>query len=676
VRSRIFISVLCFLVAFVRADGPSDNLPGQVRRIPPPGIKIPDADRAELDAGAAGLGREIESLRGTLKGRMAELLPDVEIYHKAVDWALRYDEFYKSNEVQVARLLLQQGMERAKALRDSFAPWTNATGLIARGYVSKIDGSVQPYGLVVPPSYQAPSAHSYRLDFWFHGRGETLTELAFINERQRSPGEFTSPNTFVLHLYGRYCNANRFAGEMDLFEALESVRKQYPVDEDRLVVRGFSMGGAACWGFATHHAGLWAAAAPGAGFSETADFLKVFQNETLKPTWYEQKLWHLYDATDYALNLFHCPTVAYSGEVDRQKQAADMMSSALKAEGIELTHIIGPKTAHAYERGAKDEINQRIESIERTGRDPVPRRVKFTTWTLRYNQMLWVTVDGLEQHWDRARVEAEINARENLVKADTTNVSALTFSMPAGAGPLDSTRGVRVVLDGQKLDGPAVMSDRSWSAHFRRNGRNWAEMTATDGLRKRHGLQGPIDDAFMDSFLMVRPSGQPLNDVVGAWTDAELRHALDHWRRQFRGDARAKNDTEVTDEDIASSNLVLWGDPSSNSLLAKIASQLPIRWDAKGVYTPEANYPADRYVPVLVYPNPLNPKRYVVVNSGFTFREYDYLNNARQVPKLPDWAIVDLSVPISSRAPGGIANAGFFGEQWEFKTPPKEAAQQ
>ena len=672
-RSRIFISVLCFLVAFVRADGPSDNLPGQVRRIPPPGIKIPDADRAELDAGAAGLGREIESLRGTLKGRMAELLPDVEIYHKAVDWALRYDEFYKSNEVQVARLLLQQGMERAKALRDSFAPWTNATGLIARGYVSKIDGSVQPYGLVVPPSYQAPSAHSYRLDFWFHGRGETLTELAFINERQRSPGEFTSPNTFVLHLYGRYCNANRFAGEMDLFEALESVRKQYPVDEDRLVVRGFSMGGAACWGFATHHAGLWAAAAPGAGFSETADFLKVFQNETLKPTWYEQKLWHLYDATDYALNLFHCPTVAYSGEVDRQKQAADMMSSALKAEGIELTHIIGPKTAHAYERGAKDEIDQRIDSIARTGRDPVPRRVKFTTWTLRYNQMLWVTV---EQHWDRARVEAEINAPENLVKADTTNVSALTFSMPAGAGPLDSTRRVRVVLDGQKLDGPAVMSDRSWSAHFRRNGRNWAEMTATDGLRKRHGLQGPIDDAFMDSFLMVRPSGQPLNDVVGAWTDAELRHALDHWRRQFRGDARAKNDTEVTDEDIASSNLVLWGDPSSNSLLAKIASQLPIRWDAKGVYTPEANYPADRYVPVLVYPNPLNPKRYVVVNSGFTFREYDYLNNARQVPKLPDWAIVDLSVPISSRAPGGIANAGFFGEQWEFKTPPKEAAQQ
>ena len=41
-------------------------------------------------------------------------------------------------------------MERASQLRDGKAPWTTATGLVVRGYVSKIDGSVQPYGLVVP----------------------------------------------------------------------------------------------------------------------------------------------------------------------------------------------------------------------------------------------------------------------------------------------------------------------------------------------------------------------------------------------------------------------------------------------------------------------------------------------------------------------------------------------
>src|SRR6266498_3601041 len=277
-------------------------------------------------------------------------------------------------------------MERAKALHEGFAPWTNASGLIVRGYRSKIDGSVQPYGLVIPASYQSPSAQRFRLDFWFHGRGETLTELDFINGRQKSPGEFTPPDAFVLHLYGRYCNGNKFAGEVDVFEALESVRKHYPIDDNRLVVRGFSLGGAACWHMAVHYAGLWAAAAPGAGFSETPDFLKVFQKETLAPTWYEKKLWHWYDCTDYAVNLFNCPTVAYSGEIDSQKQAADVMAKALAAEGLELVHIIGPQTGHKYHPDAKAEINRRIDSIVARGRNPLPRKVRFTTWTLRYNQ--------------------------------------------------------------------------------------------------------------------------------------------------------------------------------------------------------------------------------------------------------------------------------------------------
>jgi hypothetical protein len=374
------------------------------------------------------------------------------------------------------------------------------------------------------------------------------------------------------------------------------------------------------------------------------------------------------------VNLFNCPTAAYSGEIDRQKQAADMMAKALKAEGMKLTHIIGPKTAHAYERGAKENLNRRIDKFAARGRNAVPGRIRFTTWTLRYNQMLWVTVDGLEQHWERARVDAKLDRSGNLVKATTKNVSALTFSMAAGECPFANKRNPKVLLDGQKLEAPPVMSDRSWTAHFSKQGEKWmtAESAVSGALEKRHGLQGPIDDAFMDSFLMVSPTGATISEKVGQWTTSEMNHAIDHWRRQFRGDARVKNDTEITDDDIISNNLVLWGDPSSNKLLARIASQLPIRWDAQGVHTPQADYPPDRYVPVLIHPNPLNPKRYIVVNSGFTFREYDYLNNARQVPKLPDWAIVDITVPVSSRAPGGIANAGFFGEHWEFEAPPKE----
>jgi hypothetical protein len=56
--------------------------------------------------------------------------------------------------------------------------------------------------------------------------------------------------------------------------------------------------------------------------------------------------------------------------------------------------------------------------------------------------------------------------------------------------------------------------------------------------------------------------------------------------------------------------------------------------------------------------------------SGFTFREYDYLNNAWQVPKLADLAVVDITVPASSRWPGKIIAAGFFGERWELPGSP------
>ena len=80
----------------------------------------------------------------------------------------------------------------------------------------------------------------------------------------------------------------------------------------------------------------------------------------------------------------------------------------------------------------------------------------------------------------------------------------------------------------------------------------------------------------------------------------------------------------------------------------------------------DKTYPTGTHVPLLIYPNPLNPKKYVVLNSGFTFREYDYLNNARQVPKLPDYAVVDVTTPPNSRWPGKVVRAGFFGEKWEL----------
>ncbi len=668
-----FIALACLLIAGVAfADGPGDNIVDKVRPVPPAGVPVPDDVRKDLEAGLESLAKEIDGLKVALKTKpgLLELVPDVQIFHRAVHDALKHNEFFSVKEFPTAKKLLALGAERAKNLLDGQTPWLEKPGLVVRGYISKIDGSVQPYGLVVPASFKAGSGTPQRLDVWFHGRGETLSELNFLSGRLSSGGEFTPANALVLHPYGRYCNANHFAGEVDTFEAIDHLKKRFPVDPNRIVMRGFSMGGAACWNFAVHYSGLWAAAAPGAGFSESPDFLKVFQKETLQPTWYEKKLFHLYDCTDWAVNLTQCPTVAYSGEKDSQKQAADLMEKALASEGIKLVHIIGPGTGHSYHPQAKVEINRRIDAIAALGRPTLPTSLRFITYTLRYPKMRWINIDRMKEHWTPARIDAEI-ASDHEIRVKTHGVEAFSILMYPGTCPLQGTP--TVIIDDDPVAAGLLPSDRSWEVSFVKEEKGWAVGSPAKGLAKRPHLQGPIDDAFMDRFVMVRPTGAPLNEKVGSWTKKEMAHAVDHWRKQFRGDARVIDDTAVSDADIASSNLVLWGDPSSNAVLKKIADKLPISWSSDGVRLGKdgKQFAADNHVVAMIYPNPLNPDKYVVLNSGFTFREYDYLNNARQIPKLPDWAILDVNQPTTSRRPAGIADAAFFGERWELTNERK-----
>ncbi len=635
-----------------------------IRPVPPPGVTVSPEDKKDLEAGLKRLAASIEKLQGK------PLLPDVQIFHEAVRYALTYNEFFKPEEVYKAKELLRQGQTRAEELSNGTASWTTATGLVVRGYVSKIDHSVQPYGLVIPATYSPSLPNRWRLDTWFHGRGETLSEVNFLSDRMRNPGEFTPPNTFVVHLYGRYCNANRFAGEVDLFETLDAIKRNYPIDENRILLRGFSMGGAATWHMAAHHAGMFAAAAPGAGFSETADFLKIWEREKVKPTWWEQKLWHLYDAVDYAANFYNIPLVTYSGEIDGQKQAADMMAKALAEEGMQMTHIIGPNTPHRYHPDSKPIINAKLDAIAARGRDPYPRKIRFTTWTLAYNRMKWVTIDALDQHWERARLDAEI-VDDNNVVVKTSNVNAFTLDIGAGGSKLDVDRKANVTINGQKLTASAPMTDRSWTAHFQKTGSNWAyaaKPVSDGGLHKVHNLQGPIDDAFLDSFVVVRPTGDPMIPGITDWVTKEQAHMIAEWRHQFRGDAQVRDDSQITDADIANSNLILFGDPGSNKVLARIIGKLPLQWSKDSLVLGKKTYSSATNAPVMIYPNPLNPKKYIVINSGFTYREYDYLNNARQTPKLPDYAVVDITTPPDGRFPGKIVDAGFFDEHWAFSS--------
>ena len=76
--------------------------------------------------------------------------------------------------------------------------------------------------------------------------------------------------------------------------------------------------------------------------------------------------------------------------------------AAIEKEGLELTYMIGPKTAHALEPNTKKEIDKLIDAAVARGRDNLPKKIRFTTYTLRYPQMHWIRLDGLDEHWKRA----------------------------------------------------------------------------------------------------------------------------------------------------------------------------------------------------------------------------------------------------------------------------------
>jgi hypothetical protein len=657
------VLALAFAAALPLATS-AQTPPPPAKRLPPAGVAIPEAARQELTAGIAALATEIEGLRTALakKPSLLSLLPDVEIYHKAVDWALRYDEFFDVKQMDFARHLLTVGRERAAALRDGKAPWLEATGQVIRGYRSKLDDSVQPYAVVVPADWKR-GGPARRLDVVLAGRNEKRTELAFIAEHEKSPGEIVPAEGIVLHAYGRFCNATKFAGEVDVMEAMQIVRRFYKIDTGRIVVRGFSMGGASTWHLATHFPGLWAAASPGAGFAETPIYTKALEAKKPERTWWEQKLWLWYDATAVAGNLFNVPTIAYSGELDPQKQSADLMEQATAREGLKLERIIGPQTAHKYHPDSKKQLAARLDELTAKPRPLWPAESRFTTYTLRYSTSDRIKIMELEKSWERADVTVKFPAPDQMV-VTTKNIAVFSIM-------LDKADGLKVTVDGQ----PVTLGEIVPYYWLVKENGQWAykDNTYTDGrwrkqTRKMPGMSGPIDDAFMEPFVFVRPTGKPINDKVGSWVNSELAHATKLWRDLFRGDVIVKDDTAITDDDIASKHLILWGDASSNAVIAKVlaSGKVPLTWTPQHLTFRDKEYSAADHAPVLIFPNPLSTQqRYIVLNSGIDFRDEAYGTNALQTPKLPDYAIVDLREAPGPRWPGKIVDAGFFDEAWK-----------
>jgi len=648
----VLVSILSIgqngLFALLQPDGSTASFRGS---LPPKPTAMPSSEKISawslrLDQ----LTREFSSVKNHPRAA------DADIFLKAVRYAIEFQEWYGKKPEDVERqanLLLDEAALRINALQQNKAPWMDGSGQKILGFYSSIDGSPQPYGVEVPEGLSFGSKQpSVPMWIWLHGRGDTTTDLSFVYSRltAKKPGQFQPAGTIVIHPFGRYCNGWKSAGETDVFEARNDAIARFNIDRTRIALAGFSMGGAGAWHIGAHFADQWACVHTGAGFVDVKRYQKVTPEKM--PVWYEQALWGVYDVPAYARNFHNVPLVCYSGEVDPQRDSAEYMVEVLDKEGLHPPHLIGPEMGHKYHPEVIKEVQSKIESHVSQGVNTSPKRVVLQTRTLAYSRMHWLQITSIENQWEDARAEA-VWEDGNVIRITTKNVGGIELRLPTIS---------KVFLNGTETASSAKRDrDVTWS---------WQKNeTESNSLCKRPGLQGPIDDGLKSRFIVVLPDNPTDSNAVHRWVQEESSHFLVRWRSLMRGDPIVRKASEVSEADIQDCHLVLWGTPTSNSWIAKsmaIASlKSVLQWDERVVRIGTQESPASQSVPVLCYPNPLNPNKYVIINSGLTFREAHDKTNSLQNPKLPDWAILDISEPPTAASAGRVIAADFFDCQWK-----------
>ena len=613
---------------------------------------------AKIEAKRQELAKALAELKS--KGVKDPALGDVEVYDRAARVMLRNNDFHAADSAKGTLEMLDQGIQRAAAVLAGTDTYQRPGTRSVRAYRSRVDGSLQPYIVSVPADF-GKDEKIWRLDVVLHGRNDTMTEALWI---RGAPDRAAGKDPWVqIDVFGRGNNAYRWVGEADVFVALEdflarekAAGRAQNLDRKKFVLRGFSMGGAGTWHLGLHHPDLWCAIGPGAGFSATAGLAAE-----------RSKAWdeclHIYDAVDYAGNAFMVPIVAYSGADDPQKKAADNIEGRLKKLDLSrhMTHLIAPATKHSFPADYFRKADALLAIHAAKGRDPYPADVRFTTWTLKYPRCEWLEILRLDRHYSEAKIRA--NYSDKGFDIDTANTRMLRLTMPKNVGAK-----VHIKIDDVALDAVPQTSGPNQVVTLEKKDKTWSALTKDPvaGLEKVHGSTGPIDDAFTDSFLCVEGSGKAWHPAVAAYAVGELKRFTYEWHKYLHGDLPLKKDVDVTDADIANKNLILFGDPASNSLIAKILPKLPLEWTKDAVALAGAKGDAADHIPVLIYPNPLNPKKYIVLNSGHTFKESEFkATNAFLFPRLGDYALLKLVPSATNPLQTDPKIIGLFDEKWQ-----------
>ena len=632
---------------------------------PDPPKTVP-ADKV-LKAALAERVNQFHQLADHLPYMPPDFAADILVYRDAVGQVWAADTWPTKDTGRQLRVVLEAGIKRAELAAGGKRPWRVTAGkTVVRGYRSSVDDTDQPFAVTFPPGYVFGKWNqTVRTDVLLHGRDANLTPLKFLADREEGKGPRAVAGRVIVEPYGRGNLAYRWAAETDVFEAVTALRPPRSMApftdgfhdgrrDGNTVLRGFSMGGAGAWHIGLHHPYRFSALQPGAGFTTTRGYVKGLP-DPLPP--HVEACLRIYDAVPYAENLRAVPAVAYSGGDDPQKAAADAVAAAVADTPLSarLTHLVAPGLGH---KQPAEWLAKCDAELARLGPRKPDDGVRLVTFTPRYGHADWAEVAALDRQYERAVFEGRKAGLD--VTATTRNVRAVVIRS-----------GVRkVMIDEQELVG----KPNAANVLVKQEGR-WVVLTADEWRAERAAkpwktaeVPGPIDDAFRSAFRAYYPQRPGWQPAIKAALMAELLQFGANWKRHLNGSLPYRPESDFAAyQDNAEKNLVLFGDPDSNPLIAEVLPALPIKWTRDTLEVNGVVYDSATHVPALIYPKPKSPGRYVVLNSGHTFGDAELTgSNALLYPRLGDWAVLKLAngklTPVA---------AGLFDENWQFAAPKR-----
>lgn len=510
-------------------------------------------------------------------------------------------------------------------------------------FLSDLDDSDQPYALYLPrqfdPSRKYPlvislhgaqSNHRLNLRRVF-GRGNLPRETD--SEASRYFPAFRDVDFIVACPFARGTMGYQGVAEKDVYDVLADVKRRFPIDEDRIYLTGLSMGGGGTLWLGLTRPDLWAAVAPVCPAIPPG-------TDDLAP-----------NALNLPIHLFHGeadPIVPV--EVSRQWHRR-LIDLGAHAEYVEYPNVRHNSWDSAYRNGAIFDWFAKYRRVR------FPERVRWVSRAYRYRTAYWVQFDRLTPG-QLASLDARFTTG-NKLSVTTEGLDGFTLNL-AGHPRFFPAAVLEITLDGASFRRRV-----SGSISFFRSPAGWkVGRAALEPGEKRPGAEGPIPEALAAPHLYVYGTGgSPAPEELAERREVAARAA--EWsapRSRLLLSFAVKADKDVTEKDLATFNLILFGTSETNTVLRRFSGRLPLALNAGA-----ADYG-------LVYVFPI-ANHYVVVNSGLPWWTGGDEIELPGLPFLPAPVRLIESMPDYRLFKGSLSSIvmeGRFDRQW--KLPLADAA--